>query len=105
MATMRSWSPTCESTSGCTRSWSTKRRSRCTDIFEVLFGRDEQAKHCAQEEFDRHYRARYGEAHPFWPGSRGVTHAKAEALEAGLGFSEVHFPLYTSPFGSMLKLR
>ena len=29
-----------------------------TDIFEVLFGRDEQAKHCAHEEFDRHYRAR-----------------------------------------------
>ena len=34
-----------------------------TDIFEVLFGRDEQAKHCAHEEFDRHYRAHYGEVH------------------------------------------
>ncbi|MGH8581053.1 MAG: HAD family hydrolase [Gammaproteobacteria bacterium] len=39
-----------------------------TDIFEVLFGRDEQAKHCAHEEFDRHYRTHYGEVRPFEPG-------------------------------------
>jgi phosphoglycolate phosphatase len=39
-----------------------------TDIFEVLFGRDEQAKRCAHEEFDRHYRAHYGEVHPFEEG-------------------------------------
>jgi len=39
------------------------------------------------------------------PGSRGVTHAKAEALEASLGFSEVHLPLYTSPFAVNAKLR
>ncbi len=36
-----------------------------TDLFEVLFGRDEQAKHSAHEEFDRHYRTHYGEVHPF----------------------------------------
>jgi phosphoglycolate phosphatase len=39
-----------------------------TDIFEVLFGRDEQAKHAAHEEFDRHYRTHYGEVRPFEPG-------------------------------------
>ena len=39
-----------------------------TDIFEVLFGRDEQAKHCAHEEFDRHYRVHYSEVHPFEEG-------------------------------------
>ncbi len=39
-----------------------------TDIFEVLFGRDEQAKHSAHEEFDRHYRTHYGKVHPFEEG-------------------------------------
>lgn len=36
-----------------------------TDIFEVLFGRDEGAKHVAHEAFNDAYRRHYGEVHPF----------------------------------------
>lgn len=36
-----------------------------TDIFEVLFGEDEEAKHIAHEAFNRCYRNHFGEVHPF----------------------------------------
>ncbi|MGI9224863.1 MAG: HAD family hydrolase [Woeseiaceae bacterium] len=43
----------------------TERRISRTDIFEVLFGKNEQAKHIAHEAFNNAYRNHYGEAHPF----------------------------------------
>ncbi|MEX2481604.1 MAG: HAD family hydrolase [Gammaproteobacteria bacterium] len=36
-----------------------------TDIFEILFGHDEDAKHIAHEAFNEAYRNHYGEVHPF----------------------------------------
>ncbi len=36
-----------------------------TDIFEVLFGNDEEAKHIAHEAFNECYRDHFGEVHPF----------------------------------------
>jgi len=36
-----------------------------TDIFEILFGPDEDAKHTAHEAFNDAYRHHYGEVHPF----------------------------------------
>jgi phosphoglycolate phosphatase len=36
-----------------------------TDIFEVLFGPDEEAKFAAHEKYNECYRAHYGEVHPF----------------------------------------
>jgi phosphoglycolate phosphatase len=36
-----------------------------TDIFEVLFGPDEEAKRLAHEAFNHSYRKHYGEVHPF----------------------------------------
>jgi phosphoglycolate phosphatase len=36
-----------------------------TDIFEVLFGHDEEAKHIAHDAFNDAYRNHYGEVHPF----------------------------------------
>lgn len=36
-----------------------------TDIFQVLFGTDEQAKRIVHEAFDEAYRNYYGEVHPF----------------------------------------
>src|SRR6056297_2892702 len=41
------------------------RRISRTDIFEVLFGADEDAKHTAHEAFNEAYRHHYGEVHPF----------------------------------------
>jgi len=41
-----------------------------TDIFEVLFGADEEAKRLAHQEFDRAYRNHYGEVRPMEPGMR-----------------------------------
>lgn len=48
-----------------------------TDIFEILFGEDEEAKRIAHEAFKIHYRKYFGEALPFEP--------KVGALLAGLG--------------------
>jgi phosphoglycolate phosphatase len=42
-----------------------ERRISRTDIFEVLFGTNEKAKHVAHEAFNNAYRNHYGEAHPF----------------------------------------
>ncbi|MGE0483016.1 MAG: HAD family hydrolase [Gammaproteobacteria bacterium] len=42
-----------------------ERRISRTDIFEILFGRDEDAKHLAHEAFNEAYRNHYGEVHPF----------------------------------------
>ena len=39
-----------------------------TDIFEVLFGSDEEAKRIAHEHFNRSYRNHYGHVSPFEPG-------------------------------------
>jgi len=39
-----------------------------TDIFEVLFGRDGEAKAVAHEEFNRSYRRHFGEIEPFEEG-------------------------------------
>ncbi len=41
-----------------------------TDIFEVLFGSDREAKHIAHRAFNECYRDHYGEVHPFEEGER-----------------------------------
>ena len=43
-----------------------------TDIFEVLFGPDEEAKQIAHETFNECYRHHYGEVHPFEGGERDM---------------------------------
>jgi phosphoglycolate phosphatase len=42
-----------------------ERKISRTDIFEILFGNDEDAKHTAHEAFNKAYRRHYGEVHPF----------------------------------------
>ncbi|MGR8918521.1 MAG: HAD family hydrolase [Gammaproteobacteria bacterium] len=42
-----------------------ERKISRTDIFEILFGHDEDAKHVAHEAFNEAYRRHYGEVHPF----------------------------------------
>jgi len=42
-----------------------QRRISRTDIFEVLFSNNEDAKHVAHEAFNDAYRNHYGEVHPF----------------------------------------
>ena len=46
-----------------------------TDIFEVLFGRDEEAKRIAHEAFNNCYRRYYGRVEPFEPGVRAMLEA------------------------------
>ncbi len=43
-----------------------------TDIFEVLFGKDESAKQIAHNAFNQHYRNHYGAVYPFEPGVRDM---------------------------------
>lgn len=43
-----------------------------TDIFEVLFGDDEDAKRIAHQAFNKHYRNHYGEVDPFEPRVRAM---------------------------------
>lgn len=43
-----------------------------TDIFEVLFGEDQEAKHIAHQAFNRHYREHYGTVKAFEPKVRHV---------------------------------
>ena len=43
-----------------------------TDIFEVLFGEDEPAKHQAHKVFNHHYRKHYGNVTPFEPRVRDL---------------------------------
>ncbi|MDA0823653.1 MAG: HAD-IA family hydrolase [Proteobacteria bacterium] len=42
-----------------------ERKISRTDIFEILFGGNEDAKHIAHEAFNEAYRRHYGEVHPF----------------------------------------
>ena len=42
-----------------------ERKISRTDIFEILFGGNEDAKHIAHEAFNDAYRTHYGEVHPF----------------------------------------
>lgn len=42
-----------------------ERKISRTDIFEILFGSDEDAKHAAHEAFNEAYRNHFGEVHPF----------------------------------------
>ncbi|RLQ22640.1 HAD family hydrolase [Seongchinamella sediminis] len=55
-----------------------------TDIFEVLFGEDNEAKRIAHAAFNRHYRKYFGKALPFEPRVRRVLEALA-ALDLPLG--------------------
>lgn len=43
-----------------------------TDIFEVLFGKDDEAKRIAHEAFNECYRDHYGRVEPFEPGVRAM---------------------------------
>ncbi len=61
-----------------------ERRISRTDIFEVLFGHDEEAKHVAHEAFNEAYRRHYGEVHPFEGGERELL-AEMRALGVKLG--------------------
>lgn len=45
-----------------------ERKISRTDIFEVLFGPDDEAKAVAHEEFNNCYRSHFGEIHPFEEG-------------------------------------
>jgi phosphoglycolate phosphatase len=47
-----------------------QRRISRTDIFEVLFGRDDQAKAIAHREFDRQYARYFGPVRPLEPDTR-----------------------------------
>jgi phosphoglycolate phosphatase len=47
-----------------------QRRISRTDIFEVLFGPDEEAKRIAHREFDRHYARFFGPVKPLEPDAR-----------------------------------
>ena len=52
-----------------------ERKVSRTDIFEVLFGNDEQAKQIAHNAFNAAYQQYYGEVRPFRPGIREVLEA------------------------------
>ena len=58
-----------------------ERRISRTEIFEILFGPDEDAKHCAHEAFDRCYLRHFGKVLPFEPGVRAML---AKLRSAGL---------------------
>jgi phosphoglycolate phosphatase len=49
-----------------------ERRISRTDIFELLFGPDDEAKRIAHEVFDAAYRDHYGEVRPFEEGIRAM---------------------------------
>jgi phosphoglycolate phosphatase len=55
-----------------------QRRISRTDVFEVLFGRDDEAKAIAHREFDRQYARYFGPVRPLEPDTR----AQLEALKA-----------------------
>ncbi|WP_281179366.1 HAD family hydrolase [Sedimenticola selenatireducens] len=55
-----------------------------TDIFEVLFGSDEEAKQIAHAAFNRHYRNHFGAVYPFEPGVKDMLVA-LRALDMKLG--------------------
>lgn len=56
-----------------------------TDIFEVLFGNDEDAKRIAHATFNKHYRNHFGSVQPFEPEVRDVLGAlRALGLKVGV---------------------
>lgn len=62
-----------------------ERRISRTEIFEILFGPDEDAKHCAHEAFDRCYLRHFGEVQPFEPGVRAMlARLRAAGLRTGM---------------------
>jgi len=61
-----------------------ERRISRTEIFEILFGPDEDAKHCAHEAFDRCYLRHFGAVQPFEPGVRAML-AKLRAAGLRIG--------------------
>ncbi len=69
---------------------SEKKVSR-TDLLEVLFGPDEEAKRLAHQAFNRHYRNHYGDVTPFEPGIREVIEAlKAMGVKVGILTNRAH---------------
>jgi len=62
-----------------------ERRISRTEMFEILFGADEQAKHIAHEAFDRCYQRHFGVVHPFEPDVRGMLgKLRAVPLKTGM---------------------
>ncbi len=56
-----------------------------TDLLEVLFGRDEEAKRIAHEAFNRHYRNHYSDVTPFESGIRRIIEQmKALGIKVGV---------------------
>ena len=55
-----------------------------TDIFQVLFGKDEEAKRIVHEAFDNAYRNYYGDVHPFEEGVEDMLQ-DLHALEIKIG--------------------
>ncbi|MEM7541103.1 MAG: HAD family hydrolase [Pseudomonadota bacterium] len=49
-----------------------ERKISRTDIFEVLFGADDEAKQIAHKAFNERYRNHFGEVHPFEGGERDI---------------------------------
>lgn len=69
---------------------SEKKVSR-TDLLEVLFGPDEEAKQLAHQAFNRHYRNHYGDVVPFEPDVREVIEAlKAMGVTVGILTNRIH---------------
>ncbi len=61
------------------------RRISRTEIFEILFGADADAKHAAHDAFDRCYARHVGAVHPFEPGVRAMLgRLRAAGLRTGL---------------------
>ena len=61
------------------------RRISRTEIFEILFGADADAKHAAHDAFDRCYARHIGAVHPFEPGVRAMLgRLRAAGLRTGL---------------------
>lgn len=62
-----------------------QRKISRTDIFEVLFGEDAEAKRIAHEAFNECYRHNYGQVRPFEPGARPMLELlRRIALKVGL---------------------
>ena len=62
-----------------------ERRVSRTEIFEILFGPDEDAKHVAHEAFDRCYLRHFGSVHPFEHGVRSMlSRLRAAGLRTGM---------------------
>ncbi|MEH6473955.1 MAG: HAD-IA family hydrolase [Halopseudomonas sp.] len=55
-----------------------------TDIFEVLFGDDQQAKQTAHKLFNRHYRNHYGTVLPFEPQVKKMLQALNQLVQVGV---------------------